>query len=197
MQVDTPRALYERPANVFVAGFIGSPAMNLLELKIVAGGVQFGTGSIKVDAAVLGKTKAKTVTVGLRPEDLVLTTKGNGISVEIQVIEELGADAFLYGNTTIEGKKIDIIARVDAKNHPMAGETVNLIPQGGITHLFDITSGLRLNNDAAAKALAAKAPAAKKAPAKKAPAKKAATTVAKKPAAKPAVKKAAPKKDAK
>jgi len=187
MQVDTPRALYERPANVFVAGFIGSPAMNLLELKIVAGGVQFGTGSIKVDAAVLGKTKAKTVTVGLRPEDLVLTTKGNGIAVEIQVIEELGADAFLYGNTTIEGKKIDIIARVDAKNHPMAGETVNLIPQGGITHLFDITSGLRLNNDAAAKAVAAKAPAAKKAPVKKA-----ATPVAKKPA----VKKAAPKKTA-
>jgi multiple sugar transport system ATP-binding protein len=186
-QVDTPRALYERPANVFVAGFIGSPAMNLLELKIVAGGVQFGTGSIKVDAAVLGKTKAKTVTVGLRPEDLVLTTKGNGISVEIQVIEELGADAFLYGNTTIEGKKIDIIARVDAKNHPMAGETVNLIPQGGITHLFDINTGLRLNNDVAAKAVAAKAPAAKKAPAKKA-----ATAVAK-----PAVKKAAPKKPAK
>ena len=187
MQVDTPRALYERPANVFVAGFIGSPAMNLLELKIVAGGVQFGTGSIKVDAAVLGKTKAKTVTVGLRPEDLVLTTKGNGISVEIQVIEELGADAFLYGNTTIEGEKIDIIARVDAKNHPMAGETVHLIPQGGITHLFDINTGLRLNNDVAAMAVAAKAPAAKKAPAKKA-----ATAVAKKPA----VKKAAPKKTA-
>ena len=191
-QVDTPRALYERPANVFVAGFIGSPAMNLLELKIVAGGVEFGTGSIKVDSAVLGKTKAKTVTVGLRPEDLVLTTKGNGIAVEIQVIEELGADAFLYGNTTIEGKKIDIIARVDAKNHPMAGETVHLIPQGGITHVFDINTGLRLNNDVAAKSVEAKAPAAKKAPAKK-------TAVAKpaaKAAAKPAVKKAAPKKPA-
>jgi len=194
-QVDTPRALYERPANVFVAGFIGSPAMNLLELKIVAGGVQFGTGSIKVDSAVLGKTKAKTVTVGLRPEDLVLTTKGNGIAVEIQVIEELGADAFLYGHTTIEGKKIDIIARVDAKNHPKAGETVNLIPQGGITHVFDINTGLRLNNDAAAKA-AAKVPAAKKAPvAKKAPAAKPAAKKA--PAAKPVAKKAAPKKPAK
>jgi multiple sugar transport system ATP-binding protein len=191
-QVDTPRALYERPANVFVAGFIGSPAMNLLELKIVAGGVEFGTGSIKVDSAVLGKTKAKTVTVGLRPEDLVLTTKGNGIAVEIQVIEELGADAFLYGNTTIEGKKIDIIARVDAKNHPMAGETVNLIPQGGITHLFDINTGLRLNNDVAAKSVEAKAPAAKKAPANKT----AAAKPAAKAAAKPAVKKAAPKKPA-
>jgi len=192
-QVDTPRALYERPANVFVAGFIGSPAMNLLELKIVTGGVQFGTGSIKVDSAVLGKTKAKTVTVGLRPEDLVLTTKGNGIAVEIQVIEELGADAFLYGNTTIEGKKIDIIARVDAKNHPNAGETVHLIPQGGITHLFDITSGLRLNNDVA---VAVKAPAAKKAAAKPVAKKAVAEKPAVKKAAKPAAKKAAPKKAA-
>ena len=192
-QVDTPRALYERPANVFVAGFIGSPAMNLLELKIVTGGVQFGTGSIKVDSAVLGKTKAKTVTVGLRPEDLVLTTKGNGIAVEIQVIEELGADAFLYGNTTIEGKKIDIIARVDAKNHPNAGETVHLIPQGGITHLFDITSGLRLNNDVA---VAVKAPAAKKAAAKPVAKKAVDAKPAVKKVAKPAAKKAAPKKAA-
>jgi multiple sugar transport system ATP-binding protein len=53
-QVDTPRALYERPANVFVAGFIGSPAMNLMQLKIVAGGVAFGNTTIKIDAAVLG-----------------------------------------------------------------------------------------------------------------------------------------------
>ena len=123
----------------------------------------------------------------------MLTTKGNGIAVEIQVIEELGADAFLYGNTTIEGKKIDIIARVDAKNHPMAGETVHLIPQGGITHVFDINTGLRLNNDVAAKSVEAKAPAAKKAPAKKTAVPKPAA----KAAAKPAVKKAAPKKPAK
>ncbi|MEI8232097.1 MAG: hypothetical protein WCG32_06015, partial [Actinomycetes bacterium] len=205
--VDTPRALYERPSNVFVAGFIGSPAMNLLELKIVAGGVQFGTGTIKIDSAVLGNTKAKTVTVGLRPEDLVLTTKGNGIEVEIHVIEELGADAFLYGQTTIAGKKTDVIARVDAKNHPNAGQIVNLIPQGGITHLFDITSGLRLNNDGVPKVVAAKVPAAKKAVAKpaakksvvkKAVAKPAAKkAVVKKAVAKPVVKKAAAKKPAK
>jgi hypothetical protein len=123
----------------------------------------------------------------------VLTTKGNGIAVEIQVIEELGADAFLYGNTTIEGKKIDIIARVDAKNHPNAGETVHLIPQGGITHLFDITSGLRLNNDVA---VAVKAPAAKKAAAKPVAKKAVAEKPAVKKAAKPAAKKAAPKKAA-
>ena len=189
-QVDTPRALYERPANVFVAGFIGSPAMNLMKLKIVSGGVQFGNTTIKIDSAVLGKTKAKQVTVGLRPEDLVIT-KNDGIAVHVNIIEELGADAFLYGTAEVDGEKIDVIARVGSKSSLRLGDKVYLKPQGGITHVFDIATGLRLNNDApkAAKAVAAK-PAAKKAAPKKAAAKPA----AKKVAAKPAVKKAAPKK---
>jgi multiple sugar transport system ATP-binding protein len=188
-QVDTPRALYERPANVFVAGFIGSPAMNLMKLKIVSGGVQFGNTTIKIDSAVLGKTKAKQVTVGLRPEDLVIT-KNDGIAVHVNIIEELGADAFLYGTAEVDGEKVDVIARVGAKSSLRLGDKVYLKPQGGITHVFDIATGLRLNNDApkASKAVAAK-PAAKKAAPKKAAAKPA----AKKVAAKPAVKKAAPK----
>jgi multiple sugar transport system ATP-binding protein len=204
-QVDTPRALYERPANVFVAGFIGSPAMNLLELKKVTGGVAFGNHTIKIDSAVLGKTKAANVTVGVRPEDLVIS-KSEGIAVTVHIIEELGADAYLYGQTVNNGTSIDIIARVGTNSHLKAGDKIFLKPQGGITHLFDVTSGIRLNNDApkAEKAVAAtvakKAPAAKKSPAKKAavakkPAAKPAAKVAAKPAAKkPAVKKAAPKK---
>jgi len=207
-QVDTPRALYERPMNVFVAGFIGSPAMNLLELKKVAGGVQFGNHVIKVDSAVLGKTKAANVTVGVRPEDLAIS-KSEGIPVTVHIIEELGADAYLYGQTVNNGASVDIIARVGTNSHLKHGDKIYLKPQGGITHLFDVTSGARLNNDvpkAASKPVAekkavaaAKAPAkkvaAKKAPAKKVVAKKPATKVAAKPAAKkPAVKKAAPKK---
>ena len=166
-QVDTPRALYERPANVFVAGFIGSPAMNLLSLKIVAGGVTFGNTTIKVDSAVLSKTKQKSVTVGLRPEDLVIS-KTEGIEVEIDVIEELGADAFLYGSAVIEGKKTDMIARIGSVSSLRSGDRVFLKPQGGITHLFDSESGLRLNNDdaVAPKAVVAK-PAVKKAAPKK------------------------------
>ncbi len=181
-QVDTPRALYERPANVFVAGFIGSPAMNLMSLQIVAGGVKFGNTTIKINPAVLSKTKQKLITVGLRPEDLVIS-KSEGILVEIDVIEELGADAFLYGSAVIEGKKTDVIARIGSISSLRSGDKVYLKPQGGITHLFDVTSGLRLNNDAPAvakKAVAAK-PAAKK--------------VAAKPTVKkPAVRKATPKK---
>ena len=161
-QVDTPRALYETPANVFVAGFIGSPAMNLMTLKISAGGVKFGNTTLKINAAVLAKTKEKSITVGLRPEDLVISKK-DGIQVEIDVIEELGADAFLYGSAVIEGKKTDVIARIGSISSLRSGDKVYLKPQGGITHLFDVTTGLRLNNDApaAAKKTAA-TPAAKK-----------------------------------
>jgi len=203
-QVDTPRALYERPANVFVAGFIGSPAMNLMKLKIVSGGVQFGNTTIKIDSAVLGKTKAKQATIGLRPEDLVIT-KNDGIAVHVNIVEELGADAFLYGTAEVDGEKVDVIARVGAKSSLRLGDKVYLKPQGGITHVFDIATGLRLNNDAP-KAVATKsAPkaAAAKPAAKKAAPKAAAKPAAKKPvakkaapkaAAKPAVKKAAPKK---
>jgi multiple sugar transport system ATP-binding protein len=190
-QVDTPRALYETPANVFVAGFIGSPAMNLMTLKISAGGVKFGNTTLKINAAVLAKTKEKSITVGLRPEDLVISKK-DGIQVEIDVIEELGADAFLYGSAVIEGKKTDVIARIGSISSLRSGDKVYLKPQGGITHLFDVTTGLRLNNDApaaakktaatpAAKKVAAKKPAAKKPTAKKVAVKKPA---AKKPAAK-------------
>ena len=142
-QVDTPRALYEKPKNVFVAGFIGSPAMNLLQLKIVEGGVQFGTTVIPADKAVLAKTKAKDVTVGLRPEDLVIAKAG--IEVEIDVVEELGADAYLYSSAKLGGGMAEIVARVDAVNHPNAGQKVTLAPQGGVTHVFDIESGERLN----------------------------------------------------
>jgi multiple sugar transport system ATP-binding protein len=142
-QVDTPRNLYEKPRNVFVAGFIGSPAMNLLQLPIVDGGVQFGSATLPVAKEILAKTKAATVTVGLRPEDLVISAKG--LEVEVDVVEELGADAYLYTHGSIGGADAEIVARVDSVNHPKPGQKVTLAPQGGVTHLFDVESGDRLN----------------------------------------------------
>jgi multiple sugar transport system ATP-binding protein len=188
-QVDTPRALYETPANVFVAGFIGSPAMNLMTLKISAGGVKFGNTTLKINADVLAKTKEKSITVGLRPEDLVVS-KSEGIQVEIDVIEELGADAFLYGSAVIEGEKTDVIARIGSVSSLRSGDKVYLKPQGGITHLFDVATGLRLNNDVpatakkASGATATKKPATKKAPTKAAAKPSVKKSAAKKPAAK-------------
>ena len=143
-QVDTPRALYEKPANVFVAGFIGSPAMNLLQLPIVEGGIKWGNTVIKVAATTLKKTKAKTVTVGVRPENLVVTPK-SGIEVAVDLVEELGADGFIYGASKIGSESVDVVARVESNSAPKSGSKIFLKPSGGILHLFEVESGERLN----------------------------------------------------
>ncbi|MFF1832388.1 ABC transporter ATP-binding protein [Paenarthrobacter sp. NPDC058040] len=145
-QVDTPRNLYDRPQNVFVAGFIGSPAMNLLELPVVDGGVQFGGTVYPVKHDVLEDATGKTVTVGSRPEDLETVGQGEGLQVEVDVVEELGADAYVYGHTTLDGKSHDIVARVDGRRPPMKGESIYVRPQSGHVHLFDTKTGLRLGD---------------------------------------------------
>ncbi len=141
-QVATPRELYERPANVFVAGFIGSPAMNLLQLPVTASGVSFGDAEIKVEKSVLAKTKAKTITVGLRPENVVVAK--TGLPLVVDVIEELGADAYIYGSVQVGGAKADVTVRVEANSSVKAGSTIHIAPNGD-AHLFDAESGERLN----------------------------------------------------
>jgi multiple sugar transport system ATP-binding protein len=141
-QVATPRELYERPMNVFVAGFIGSPAMNLLQLPVTATGVKFGDAEIKVEKSVLAKTKEKTITVGLRPEDVVVAK--SGLPLLVDVIEELGADAFIYGSVELDGVKADVTVRVESNGSVKAGSTIHIAPAGQ-AHLFDAESGERLN----------------------------------------------------
>ncbi len=141
-QVATPRELYERPLNVFVAGFIGSPAMNLLQLPVTANGAAFGDTEIKIDKSVLAKTKEKTITVGLRPEDVVVSK--TGLALEVDVVEELGADAFIYGSVVLNGVKADVTVRVESNGSVKAGSKVFISPSG-VSHLFDVTTGARLN----------------------------------------------------
>ncbi|HYP74126.1 MAG TPA: sn-glycerol-3-phosphate ABC transporter ATP-binding protein UgpC [Microbacterium sp.] len=150
-QVGTPRDLYEKPNNVFVAGFIGSPAMNLFPVDLTEGGVQFG--SAVVDADIDKPTNAKQVTAGIRPEDIIVNpADGKGLSVVVDLVEELGADGYLYGHTDISGKRTDIVARVDGRSHPNAGETVVLAPVPHHVHAFDVESGERLTKAAIASA---------------------------------------------
>ncbi|MCZ2404782.1 sn-glycerol-3-phosphate ABC transporter ATP-binding protein UgpC [Paenarthrobacter sp. Z7-10] len=146
MQVDTPRNLYDKPLNVFVAGFIGSPAMNLLELPVVDDGVKFGGAVYPVPHDVLKAAAGKTVTLGVRPEDLETAPEGEGLPVEVDVVEELGADAYIYGHTTLDGKDHDIVARVDGRRPPLKGDKLHVRPQQGHIHLFDSTSGLHLGD---------------------------------------------------
>ena len=145
-QVGTPRDLYERPTNDFVAGFIGSPAMNLFPVDLAEGGIKFGTKLVGVEAAALGKAHGNAVTVGIRPEDIIVAPEdGQGLQVNVDLVEELGADGYLYGHTEIDGKRTEIVARVDGRNHPVAGDTVVLAPVPGHVHVFDVETGERLN----------------------------------------------------
>jgi multiple sugar transport system ATP-binding protein len=141
-QVDTPRNMYDRPANVFVAGFIGSPAMNLLEVDVVDGGVAFGSTVVPVDRTLLGAASGSKVTMGVRPEDLEVSDAG--LKVEVDVVEELGADAYIYGRARFGTDEKPIIARVDGRRPPEKGATISLAPKVGHIHLFDAQDGHRL-----------------------------------------------------
>src|SRR5690348_1052902 len=138
-QCDTPRRLYDAPASAFVAGFIGSPAMNLLTVPVVDGGVRLGDLTVPVTRDVLTRADG-AVTLGVRPEDLVVAD--HGVPVRVEMVEELGADAYLYGSTTADEHVL--IARVDGRRPPRAGQTVHLAPRPAHTHVFSRRDGLRL-----------------------------------------------------
>jgi multiple sugar transport system ATP-binding protein len=144
-QVGTPRDLYERPNNVFVAGFIGSPAMNLFPANLAEAGVQFGTGIIPIERAVLARASGG-VTLGVRPEDMDISTDAaTGLAATVDLVEELGADGYLYGHADIAGKRTEFVVRVDGRIHPHNGDTVYLTPKPDHLHVFDDESGERLD----------------------------------------------------
>jgi multiple sugar transport system ATP-binding protein len=144
-QVDTPRNLYDNPANAFVAGFIGSPAMNLLIAPVSGGKAMLGDLAIDVPTSA-----GSSVTVGVRPEGFTPSSKGFHVLVE--VVEELGSDAFVYGkpadltvkfaNATDEGAQV--IVRWDPKNPPKPGDTITVEAVKGSVHLFNSTTGERV-----------------------------------------------------
>ncbi|MEO7348529.1 MAG: sn-glycerol-3-phosphate ABC transporter ATP-binding protein UgpC [Terrimesophilobacter sp.] len=147
-QVGTPQALYASPENVFVAGFMGSPAMNLFDTLLVDGGLEFGTATVRVGRKTLHRTSAKKVTIGVRPEDVVVSASGQGLPVTIDKVESLGADRYLYGHAVVDGGRVEIVARVDEHAHPKEGDNIVVTPKPDHLHVFDIDTELRLNTHA-------------------------------------------------
>jgi multiple sugar transport system ATP-binding protein len=141
-QCDAPKALYARPANVFVAGFIGSPAMNLCPARNRANGaLSFGGVSFRLP---LDAGSGRPVVLGLRPESLELA--GEGVAARVDAVEELGADAYLFCTAELEGQSVRLVARVDARKVPDRGDRVALRPLPDEAHLFDAETGERLGS---------------------------------------------------
>jgi multiple sugar transport system ATP-binding protein len=144
-QVDSPLRLYERPANAFVAGFIGSPAMNLLRAKPSDGGVVLDDHLLPIDRQTAA-TLTGDVTVGVRPESwrLVGETDG-GLPVRVTLVEELGADAYVYGQCNLDGAPGQVVVRVATGQIPGKGETIHVTTDPDRVHVFDGSTGQRLS----------------------------------------------------
>ena len=121
MQVDTPLKLYDKPVNLFVAGFIGSPQMNLLKAKAVEGQAKIGEYLVPVDPTA-SKKMSGNITVGVRPESWRLVSNAEGgLPINVTVVEELGADEFIYGNCDVEGTPSNVIVRISRPRHRAQG----------------------------------------------------------------------------
>jgi multiple sugar transport system ATP-binding protein len=146
-QFDVPLALYDRPANLFVAGFIGSPAMNLLTVPLSSGGALFGTSTIPLTPSTTTAAAARgldTVVIGARPEAVRVTAaedRNATIEVTVVLVEELGADAYVYGETA-DGTRVTV--RVDGRTPPDRGSRLWLHLPSDALHVFDPASGDRL-----------------------------------------------------
>jgi len=146
-QVDTPQNLYEKPCNIFVAGFIGSPQMNFIDATVKVEGekvtINFADFSIEVPEAKVASSKiknydGKAVTLGIRPEhmydDEAHLAVGNGVIIaDVEVTEMMGAETYLY--LTCAGSPLT--ARVDPTTTARVGDTIKIAMDVNKIHVFD------------------------------------------------------------
>ena len=151
-QVASPKDLFTSPVNIFVAGFIGSPAMNLLPATVDEGGATHGSLTIPLTLGQRYALTSEAVTIGVRPEAWVVQANGDGdsgLDVTIAVVEELGSESFLYctdpaAETDGVGVGPQVVARTEGLSSSSPGDRVSLVPVPGRLHLFDSATGARL-----------------------------------------------------
>jgi multiple sugar transport system ATP-binding protein len=143
-QVGEPLNLYDRPANLFVAGFIGSPAMNFIDATIKRnGGAQSAVakdGTALPLPATAGGRDGQSVVYGIRPEHLDLTDGANGLPAEVVVVEPTGAEILVF--THLAGQELAVVFKERHLFNP--GDKISLTPHPGTIHLFDKETGARI-----------------------------------------------------
>ncbi len=159
-QVGTPRDMYDTPANVFVAGFIGSPAMNIGTFPVLDGAASVGQSRLLLPREAISRLSDDDkghITVGFRPESLDVVPAGtpDSFPVEVNIVEELGSDAFVYGSLTNEfgqasqvhsgAGDAQVIVRVDPRQVPAKGDAIHVRIRPNEQHLFHAGSGERMS----------------------------------------------------
>ncbi|MBV8518276.1 MAG: sn-glycerol-3-phosphate ABC transporter ATP-binding protein UgpC [Acidobacteria bacterium] len=133
-QVGTPREVYERPANAFVAQFIGTPPMNLIHATVDGGSLRAPSFAIPLGVQLANGTR---VLAGIRPEDI---TRGDAIHATVDVVEPVGHESIVYATAGSE----KLVAIFEPREAPRAGETISLSVAPERVHLFD-EAGVRVN----------------------------------------------------
>ncbi len=140
-QIGSPLELYDRPANLFVAGFIGSPGMNLIRGKISAEGplefIADGGARLPLQQDI-DVTRGSEVVYGIRPENIAIGE--GGINAEVVVVEPTGAETLIVASVGSDNIVLALRERIGSR----AGDTISLKPDTGKLHLFDGATGQRI-----------------------------------------------------
>ena len=143
-QIAAPLTLYSEPANVFVAGFIGNPAMNFIEGVIAGGEFVSKSGQIRIPLGLSSGGSSATVVAGIRPENLALVDGGDdnkgrtSFTVEVRLLEHLGAETLIHARIGPDA----LIARVKADGTADYGSRVSFAVNPEHVHFFDAETGM-------------------------------------------------------
>ena len=141
-QLGSPIEIYERPASTFVAGFIGSPSMNLIDGQMDTEGQSLTLPDGSVITLPTPRAAGKAVKLGIRPEHFGLGTGENQVPLHVRVVEQLGADTLVHGN--LGDTTVPMVLRLEGVQTLQAGGVVQLhIPQDAL-HVFDGETGKRV-----------------------------------------------------
>ena len=140
-QTGAPLELYDKPVNIFVAGFIGSPSMNLLNASINSNSINLGSaGSIPITRKTTSENNLD-ITLGIRPSHMDISKNGEGLKFQIDVIEPTGADSLVYGKINDTECCVQTSERLNLKS----GEIIHILPNEDNLHFFDNQSNERIN----------------------------------------------------
>ncbi|MGH7250794.1 MAG: ABC transporter ATP-binding protein [Nitrospiraceae bacterium] len=147
-QVGSPQDLYDEPCNLFVAGFIGQPAMNLIEARLEDGYVVAGPLRLPVPAELAGRDEKSAVRIGIRPESVrVLAPKAerqHALEGIVRLIEPVGGRTWVTVEVVLGADKTSIVGVADEEFRPRSGEPACVFVQRACPHVFDSRTGVRL-----------------------------------------------------